>query len=78
MKALSPYIRTAVLIACVGVIALPSMAQNPTGTLTGRATADGESLLDAVPVHKDPPCQDCPFRDGPCPRGYRQLAHGLH
>jgi len=32
------------LIACVGLIALPSFAQNPTGTLTGRVTADGEAL----------------------------------
>jgi ATP-dependent helicase/nuclease subunit A len=36
----------------------------------------GESLMTRVPVFKDPPCADCPFRDGPCPRAYRDRARG--
>jgi len=35
----------------------------------------GRALIESVPVFKDPPCQDCPFRDGPCPRDYRLSAH---
>ena len=35
----------------------------------------GQALIESVPVFKDPPCQDCPFRDGPCPRDYRLRAH---
>ncbi len=36
----------------------------------------GESLLSRVPVFKDPPCADCPFRNGPCPRDYRNETRG--
>ena len=36
-----------------------------------------EALLSAVPRGQDPPCQDCAFRNGPCPRSYRSASHGL-
>ncbi|MBM4117108.1 hypothetical protein FJ251_05090 [bacterium] len=45
--------------------------------LSALAAAPGAALLDAVPRGQDPPCQDCPFRNGPCPRSYRSASHGL-
>ncbi len=40
-------------------------------------TPSMEALLPAVPRGQDPPCQDCAFRNGPCPRSYRRASHGL-
>ena len=35
----------------------------------------GEAFIDRVPIPEDrPPCRDCPFQRGPCPRGYREAA----
>lgn len=45
--------------------------------LSALAAAPGAAFLDAVPRGQDPPCQDCPFRNGPCPRSYRSASHGL-
>ena len=40
-------------------------------------TPSAEAVLAAVPRGQDPPCQDCGFRNGPCPRSYRSASHGL-
>lgn len=45
--------------------------------LSALVAAPAAALLDAVPRGQDPPCQDCPFRNGPCPRSYRSASHGL-
>ncbi len=46
--------------------------------LSGLAVGENSrSILESVPVFKDPPCGDCPFRDGPCPRAYRESARSL-